>query len=97
MERKEIFTHRTKCFQLQVIKHDYAIKVNKQVTAPNGRATRGDTAGKLIEQGRSNLAINSCMGDGTRLWNQAPQSVKNCTSLMTAKKEIKKFAASLPI
>ena len=76
---------------------NYAIKVNKQTTAPNGRATRGDTSGKLIEPGKSSLVINSCIGDSTRLWNQAPQSVKNCTTIWSAKKEIRKYAATLPI
>ena len=47
--------------------------------------------------GKSSLVINSCIGDSTRLWNQAPQSVKNCTTIWSAKKEIKKFAATLPI
>ena len=74
----------------------YAIKVHKQVTAPNGRATRGDTSGKLIEPGRSCLAINTCIEDGTRLWNQAPQSVKTCLTIASEKLDIKKFAATLP-
>ena len=77
--------------------NNYAINVNKQVTAPNGRATRGDTSGKLLEPRKSSLVINSCIGDSTRLWNQAAQSVKNCTTIWTAKKEIKKFAATIPI
>ena len=72
------------------------IKVNKLEPAPNGRASRGVTSGKLAEHGKSSLAISSCIGDDTRLWNQAPQSVKNCTSLQAAKTVIKKFAAVFP-
>ena len=36
---------------------NYAIKVNKQTTAPNGRATRGDTSGTLIEPSKSCMAL----------------------------------------
>ena len=76
---------------------DYAIKVQKLEAAPNGRQSRGVSSGKVVEQGKSSLAINSCIGDGTRLWNRAPLSVKNCTTLLKAKIEIKKFVTTLPI
>ena len=52
---------------------NYPVKVIQQTTTENGRVTRGDSSGKLIECGGSTLSINSCAGDGTRLWNKAPQ------------------------
>ena len=76
---------------------NYAIKVTKQAPAPNGRETRGVSSGKLVEPGKTNLVLNSCVGDGTRLWNIAPHSVKSTNTIFTAKKEIKKFVTSLPI
>ena len=39
----------------------------------------------------------SFYSDSTRLWNNAPDSMKNCKSLICAKKEIKKFVFTLPI
>ena len=68
-----------------------------QCTALNARATRGDSSEKLIVTGMTDLVRNSCIGDATRLWNKAPIEVKNSRSIFTAKKEIKKFAVSLPI
>ena len=76
---------------------NYPLKVKSQITPPNGRVTRADSAGKLIECKGSVLSINSCAGDGTRLWNKAPLNVKNANSIWSAKKEIKLFAATLPI
>ena len=75
----------------------HPVKVSYQTTSLNGRVTRGDTSGKLIEKSGSTLSINSCVGDGTRLWNKAPLNVKNASSIWSAKKEIKLFAATLPI
>ena len=75
----------------------YPLKVTYHTTAPQGRVTPADTAGKLIECSGSMLSINSCAGDGTRLWNKAPINVKTANSISSAKKEIKLFAAALPI
>ena len=75
----------------------FPIKINKQVTVPGARTTRGVTTGKLVEPGSSKLAINSFIGDATRLWNNTSDKVKTSMSLYTAKAEIKKFAATLPI
>ena len=35
--------------------------------------------------------------DAARLWNRAPDSIKNCKSIYKAKVEIKKFIGTLPI
>ena len=75
----------------------FPIKVNKQQTPNDSRTTRGVTTGKLIEEGSSNLMVNSFIGDATRLWNKAPLAIKTTQSLFSAKTEIKKFVASLPI
>ena len=55
------------------------------------------TNGKIIEEGSSTLIINSCIGDATRLWNEAPDVIKNSNSIAAAKSEIKKFVLTLPI
>ena len=75
----------------------YSIKVTKQTTAENARVTRGDTSERLIETGMSDLVRNSCLRDATKLWNKAPLEVKTAKSIISAKKEIKKFASTLPI
>ena len=63
----------------------------------NTRVTRGDTSERLIETGMSDLVRNSCLRDATKLWNKAPLEVKTAKSIISAKKEIKKFASTLPI
>ena len=75
----------------------FPIKVNKRTTMQNARVTRGDTSERLIETGMSELVRNSCIGDATRLWNKAPQVIKDAKSLFSAKTKIKCFASSLPI
>ena len=75
----------------------FPIKVTKQITAANARVTRGDTSDRLIESGMTELVRNTCIGDATRLWNKAPLVVKTAKTIYAAKKEIKKFVATLPI
>ena len=75
----------------------FPIKVSKQMAPLDSRTTRGVTNGKIVEEGSSNLIVNSFIGDATRLWNKAPEVIKMAQSLMTAKTEIKKFVLTLPI
>ena len=75
----------------------FPLKVNRQEAAEDGRITRGVTTGKLVEEGSSTLSTNSFIGDATRLWNKAPEAIKNTKTLNSAKAEIKKFVLTLPI
>ena len=75
----------------------FPIKVKRQATPIDARVTRGVTNGKLVEEGSSNLVLNSFIGDATRLWNRAPEELKSSKTLYSAKTEIKKFVATLPI
>ena len=76
---------------------NYPLKITYHTTAPQERVTHADSAGKLIECSGSMLSIKSCAGDGKILWNKAPINVKNANLISSAKKEIKLFAATLPI
>ena len=54
---------------------------------------------KDSENTKSKEACNSqatLLNDGKRVWNAAPQKIRDCTSLGIVKKEIKKFVATLP-
>ena len=75
----------------------YPIKIQKQRTPTDSRTTRGVTNGRLVEEGSSHLIVNSYIGDATRLWNKAPDSIKLSGTLISAKAEIKKFILTLPI
>ena len=54
-------------------------------------STRAVTSGRLIEVGVSTCSKNSFYNDGVKAWNKAPDSIKNCESIWSAKKEIKLF------
>ena len=44
-----------------------------------------------------NGSIIFVIGDATRLWNKAPNIIRNAKSIGIAKKEIKLFCKNLPI
>ena len=76
---------------------NYPIKLLKKdlnlVTMPTRAATRGD----LVLQGKNELCTTSFIQDSARNWNNAPTDIKNCNSIYTAKKLIKKFVHTLPL
>ena len=61
------------------------------------RERRSAFKGNLLETGASHKALKTFINDSTRVWNRAPQKIKMCKSLYSAKKEIKIFIKSLPI
>ena len=75
----------------------FPIKVKKLSTTNDARITRGVTFEKLVIEGNSNRIENSFIGDGTRLWNKAPEVLRATKTLYSARSEIKKFVLTLPI
>ena len=64
---------------------------------PNARGSRSSSDGRLqISKGRSVNSQNSFLNDSKKVWNAAPRSIREGTSLYTVKKEIKKCVATLP-
>ena len=51
----------------------------------------------LQESGVSDLSKKSFINDGVKLWNRCPNNIKQSKSLISAKREIKKFVLNLPI
>ena len=72
--------------QFQVYTYTY---MNTWITA--------DRMGRPIEIGKSNIVQRSCVNDAIRLWNLAPPNITESSSLYQAKKEIKKYARTLPV
>ena len=58
---------------------------------------RSNTNGKLFEVNGLNDLKSTYINNGVKIWNLAPQSLKDCKSLYTVKTEIKKFVKLLPI
>ena len=76
---------------------DYPLSVERQSSNSSQVCTRADTKQKPIEIGKSSLTQKTCVSDAIHLWNMAPETIANCTSLSQAKTEIKKFVSQLPI
>ena len=76
---------------------NYPLQFKKKVTTEEGRTTRSITAGQLIESGKSNLLQSTFISDASRAWNRAPDKIKHCNSIWSAKKEIKKYVSTLPV
>ena len=75
----------------------YPLKLQK-VTATNERSiTRAVTQERLVVKGNSCLSQSTLINDAKRAWNNVPENIKSCKSLLSAKKAIKEFAKSLPI
>ena len=72
---------------------NYPIQVEKQSMSMTGITTRGMTSEKF----KYNKTPQTCIGDATRLWNEAPISIRQAKSIQIAKKEAKKYCSTLPI
>ena len=59
----------------------------------NGTTTRGASSEKF----KLNSTPNTFIGDATRLWNLAPESVINSKNLKNAKMCVKAFCSTMPI
>ena len=75
----------------------YPLRVDRQTPRNDTTSTRAMTTGRLIEMGKSNLSLNSCVGDAVRLWNKLPDALKESSSLTQIKKAAKLFSKSLPV
>ena len=63
----------------------------------HGRVVRAGTTRLWKENCRSKQASKSFTIDAARLWNKAPQEIKNALTINEAKKAIKKYCNNLPI
>ena len=59
--------------------------------------TRSIQKVSLIVVGKSLKLQSTFYSDAARLWNKAPDAIKNSKTLFGAKKEIKKIILTLPI
>ena len=73
------------------------IKVKKSTNSKDSAKTRSGGNERLVEIGKSGLCSRTFINDAIKLWNNAPSDLKDCKTLYSAKKAIKKFSKSLPI
>ena len=73
------------------------LRVEKVKSYEQGSRTRSGTALNLVEIRTSVSSSKTFKNDAIRLWNIAPESIKKCDSIYSAKLEIKHFTKTLPI
>ena len=66
-------------------------KVKKVECIGDRSTTRAITNGNLQEVERTVLAKNTFYNDAVVAWNLAPDSIKKCATIWSAKKHIKEF------
>ena len=76
---------------------DYPIKMINNEPQNSDREVRRGTRREMKEGGRTKLIQDSFTRDAGRIWNRAPATIKNASSIGAAKLEIKKFCRTLPI
>ena len=65
-------------------------------TNPETR-TRSAITNNLNEAYGGKIITSTFVNDAAKLWNNAPESIKSCTSIYSVKKEIKKYTGKLPL
>ena len=75
----------------------YPIKVDVIQEKQTGIGTRRNQSIQIQETGRTNVVIQSFVGDAARLWNKAPAEIKLAKTISSAKQAIKKFVKTLPV
>ena len=76
---------------------NYPLVIKQQSTDHTGIVTRADRHNRPVEIGKTSLMHKTCISDAIRLWNLAPEKIKNSLTVYSAKKEIKLFVKSLPV
>ena len=76
---------------------NYPLKIEKVNHDNNLCKTRSILKGDLKEFGKSDIVHSTFLSDASQIWNACPIEIKNCSSLWSAKKLIRKFVETLPI
>ena len=76
---------------------NYPIKGEVKTKIEENRTTRSNTRGDLVIHGKSENCNSAFINDASKLWNKAPMIIKDCKTINSAKREIKKFVTSLPL
>ena len=76
----------------------YPVKLRKtDAGQDNPRQMRAGTRRELEEGGRTRTIAESFAREAGRLWNTAPEDIKNAKTISAAKKAILEFCKKLPI
>ena len=76
---------------------NYPIQSQKLKYKPEVMSTRAANRGDLVIDAATQKSQATFLNDAFKLWNAAPNEIKNSNTLQIAKKEIRKFVTTLPI
>lgn len=76
---------------------NYPTSLIKTKEISSMREVRGGTRRQFEETARLKVSKMSFVYDAAKLWNNAPQTIKECKTLLSAKREIKNYCRTLPI
>ena len=71
--------------------------VNREGNDTNGRASRSRSRGDLQNRATTTLGQRNFPEPAVRLWNKSTQTLRDADSRLSAKREITRFANSLPL
>ena len=75
---------------------NYPLKFKNKNTNDSAMISRSKIEGKLLMKHGSDNLKATFKNDGITVWNNTPENVKRCKSILTAKKYIKDFVNTLP-
>ena len=76
---------------------DHPFKIEKEIRAPDARITRSITKGVIPMLGKSHAAKKTFICDGIKAWNHVPDSIRECKTYNTAKRQIRKYVKTITI
>ena len=80
-----------------VNKPNYPTSLLKTRESNSTRELRPGTRRQFEDKPRLGVSKMSFVFDAAKLWNGAPQTIKECTRIGSAKREIKKYCMTLPV
>ena len=82
---------------LNIVNYPIQLEPNNMTMNESSRVLRPTSVRLWNQDARSNAAKESFSRNAAKLWNAAPENIKNAKSLNMAKKEIKNHCKRLPI
>ena len=76
---------------------DNILKIERKKNVEGAVQTRLGSSLNSVESRSSVMSSKTFINDGIKLWNRAPESIKNCITLAAAKKAIKTYSKTLPV
>ena len=76
---------------------DYPIQWKSRAELIKKEGLKSSNKPDLVIKGRTVIQDSTFINDTARVWNTAPQDLKNCKSLYSVKNQIKIYSRTLPI